>query len=121
MSDNLIKFDNTTIDEILRITPDGKLVSNHEALKPVIDRIEQLERERDELSAALDENWVTHQEVALSALRLAKAMKTLRWVVGYYDRVNPLRSADCHKQDCACDRCKFDRARAVLAKLESKA
>ena len=47
MSDNPIKFSNTKIDEILRITPDGKLISNHKALKPVIDRIEQLERERD--------------------------------------------------------------------------
>ena len=49
------------------------------------DRVEQLEREKAELSASLDENWVTHQEVLFSKryaakaeAKLAKAVEALR-------------------------------------------
>jgi hypothetical protein len=40
---DLIICDGAIMNEILRITADGKLVSNNEALKPVIDYIEELE------------------------------------------------------------------------------
>lgn len=42
------------------------------------DYIEKLVKERNELAAALDENWVTHQEVMQAKMQRAKAVEALR-------------------------------------------
>jgi hypothetical protein len=89
------------------------------------DRIEQLEIELDRqavrlraASAVVVKRVTQERDEALA--KLAKAVEALRWVVGYYDNENPFRKADYHNENCDCDRCRFDRARAVLAELEAK-
>jgi hypothetical protein len=71
---DLIICDGAIMNEILRITADGKLVSNNEALKPVIDYIEELERERDD---ALIKQAAWHLEAEMMAANFAKAVEAL--------------------------------------------
>ena len=84
MSDDLIK----------RLREADSYNKKYYALDPLhneaADCIEQLEREKAELSASLDENWVTHQEVLFSKryaakaeAKLAKAVEALRKIAAY--------------------------------------
>lgn len=81
------------------------------------DRIEELQH----LLRVTNEIGMAYEEYAGQVrIKLTKAVEALRMVVGYYNKVNPFRTADYHREDCACDRCYFDDAGTVLAELEGK-
>ena len=59
----------------------------------------------------------------LSALRAADAVEgakvALGNVVTAYAKANPLRRADFHPAECACQRCAVDHAKSALTQLET--
>lgn len=98
-------------DDLIKRPPDEEFDTQMEvernpcgawmAIQAQADRIEELEREKAELSASLDENWVTHQEVLFSKryaakaeAKLAKAVETLRVANLYIDNLNAHEGAE---------------------------
>ena len=101
----------------------------NEWLDPILpeaaDRIEQLEREKAELSASLDENWVTHQEVLFSKRYTAKAeAKLTKAVEALRVSLEGLNWAKAYLSTGGIDSVEVDHADAtvyaVLAELEGK-
>ena len=85
----------------------GGMVTNPERREYVLaDRIEQLERERDEwIAHAKDAIWSDSEELKLAEAKLAKAIEALRFISQMHGYTSRQLS---------------DLARAVLAELEGK-
>jgi hypothetical protein len=129
------------LDELTKAEQRGYANAMEAERKLHEDRIEQLELERDE---AVTKRAIAEGLAGLKAFgidghsamialardqvskrmkaeaKLAKAVESLRGIIPYWDKVNPLRFADQHNDGCDCYRCAFDKARTTLAKLEGK-
>ena len=80
-------------------------------------RIEELVKERDELAAALDENWVTHLEVMQAKMQRAKAVEALQAAQVYID---DLRSHEGAEGFSGSTNQAAENYHALLAELESE-
>ena len=45
-------------------------------------------------------------------------LNALKSFADKYNADHPLRTADCHRDDCRCLRCVFDDARALITKIQ---
>ena len=84
------------LDELTKAEQRGYANAMEAERKLHEDRIEQLEREKAELSASLDENWVTHQEVLFSKRYAAKAEAKLSKAV---ERLRNIRELNMTAED----------------------